>query len=111
LGKTVATPIEVQRRIEALGDRLRLARLRRGISGAQLAEKAGINRDTLSALEHGRPAVTLGVVATVLWALGLDGSLERVADPDADLHGKSLEAARRPRRAGRKIAPKDEYDF
>jgi len=111
MARTITTPVEVQRRIEALGERLRLARLRRGLSGAQLAEKAGINRDTLSALEHGRPTVTLGAVATVLWALGLDGTLERAADPDADLHGKALEAARRPQRAGKKTARKDEYDF
>ena len=111
MAKVIKVPIEAQRHIEALGARLRLARLRRGLTGAQLAEKAGINRDTLSALEHGRPTATLGAAATVLWALGLDGTLDRAADPDADLHGKALEAARRPRRAGKKTARKDEYDF
>ena len=109
--KSITIPVEAQRRVEALGARLRLARLRRGFSGEQLAEKAGINRDTLSAVEHGRPTVTLGAVATVLWALGLDGTLDHAADSDTDLHGKALEAARRPRRAGKKTARKDEYDF
>jgi hypothetical protein len=48
----------------------------------------------------------------VLWALGLDATLQAVADPDADLHGKALEASRRPMRAGRpRKASDDDYDF
>jgi hypothetical protein len=46
-----------------------------------------------------------------LWVLGLDKSLEDVADPDTDLHGKALEASRRPTRAGRSRRVSDEYDF
>lgn len=111
MGKPVPVPMEVQRRIEALGERVRLARLRRGLSSARLAEIAGINRDTLSAFEHGKASVSIGAVATVLWALGLDRSLEQVADADADTHGKTLEAARRPKRAGAKKPRKDDYDF
>jgi hypothetical protein len=48
---------------------------------------------------------------TALWVLGLDRTLEGVADPDEDAHGKALEAARRPERARKRQAPKDEYDF
>jgi hypothetical protein len=43
--------------------------------------------------------------------LGLDKSLEAVADPDADLHGKGLEASRRPKRAGKPKKERDDYDF
>jgi hypothetical protein len=47
----------------------------------------------------------------VLWALGLDRTLDGVADPDADLHGKALEAARRPSRAGKPRKASEDYDF
>ena len=111
MGRKITIPIEAERQIATLGSRLRLARLRRSLSAAQLAEKAGINRDTLSALELGRSSATLGAMVTVLWTLGLEKSLEALADSDADSHGKALEAARRPTRARRKPASKDEYDF
>jgi transcriptional regulator with XRE-family HTH domain len=97
--------------IELLGQRIRLARIRRGLAVAELAVKAGINRNTLTALEQGKPGVSLGVIASVLWALGLDQSLSNVADPDLDLHGKALEAARRPKRAGKPRKVSDAYDF
>ena len=98
-------------RVAQLGQRIRVARIRRGWSVADLAGKAGINRNTLTALELGKPGTALGVCVTVLWALGLDKSLEAVADPDTDLHGKALEASRRPMRAGKYRKASDDYDF
>ena len=79
-----------------------------------MASKAGVNRNTLTALELGKPGTSIGVCITVLWALGLDKSEEAVVNPDGDLHGKALEASRRPTRAGRagKTAKaSDDYDF
>ncbi|KMQ83806.1 cro cl family transcriptional regulator, partial [Lasius niger] len=89
-------PMQVAEQVAQLGQRVRIARIRRGWSVADLASKAGINRNTLAALELGKPGTAVGVCFTVLWALGLDRTLNGVADPDADLHGKALEAARRP---------------
>jgi transcriptional regulator with XRE-family HTH domain len=94
-------PVQVFERAGQLGQRIRIARIRRGWSVAYLASKAGINRNTLTALELGRPGTAIGVCFTVLWALGLDKSLDTVADPDTDLHGKALEASLRPARSGR----------
>lgn len=104
-------PNEVAERIKELGYRVRLARTRRRLLIAELAEKAGINRNTLNALELGKPGVALGVYVTVLWALGLEKTLEGVAHPDADLHGKTLEAARRPARVRKSKKSGSEYDF
>src|SRR6266545_789206 len=104
-------PAEVAERVKELGYRLRLARVRRGMSIADVAAKAGINRNTLNALELGKPGVALGAYVTVLWALGLDRTLEAVAHPDADLHGKTLEASRRPARVRTSQKSKNEYDF
>jgi transcriptional regulator with XRE-family HTH domain len=104
-------PLQATERVAQLGQRIRIARIRRGWSVADLAGKAGINRNTLTALELGKPGTAVGVCFTVLWALGLDNSLDAVADPDADLHGKALEASRRPTRAGKSRKAKDDYDF
>jgi transcriptional regulator with XRE-family HTH domain len=104
-------PQQVTEQIVQLGQRIRLARIRRGWSVADLAGKAGVNRNTLSALERGKPGTAVGVCYTVLWALGLDQSLSAVADPDSDLHGKTLEASRRPLRAGKTRKASDVYDF
>ena len=106
-----AIPSEVSDRIRELGYRIRLARTRRGMSIAEAAAKAGINRNTLNALELGKPGVALGAYVTVLWALGLDKTLDAVAHPDADAHGKTLEASRRPVRVRKSQKAKDEYDF
>jgi|SRR5271165_1541307 len=104
-------PAQVTERIRDLGHRLRVARIRRGLSIVELAAKAGINRNTLSALELGKPGVALGAYVTVLWALGLEGTLQGVAHPDADTHGKTLEASRQPARVRKSRQSKDEYDF
>lgn len=81
------------------------------MSIAEVADKAGINRNTLNALELGKPGVALGAYITVLWTLGLDKTLDAVAHPDADIHGKTLEAARRPARVRKSRKAKGEYDF
>jgi transcriptional regulator with XRE-family HTH domain len=104
-------PSEVSDRIRELGYRIRLARSRRGMSIAEVAAKAGINRNTLNALELGKPGVALGAYVTVLWALGLDKTLDGVGHPDSDIHGKTLEASRRPERVRKSQKAKDEYDF
>ena len=104
-------PPQVTEQIVQLGQRIRVARIRRGWSVAELAGKAGINRNTLTALELGKPGTAIGVCFTVLWALGLDQSLDAVADPDGDLHGKALEASRRPTRAGKARKASSDYDF
>jgi transcriptional regulator with XRE-family HTH domain len=104
-------PAEAAQQLVQLGQRIRVARIRRGWSVADLAARAGINRNTLSALESGKSGTAVGVCVTVLWALGLDKSLGAVADPDADLHGKALEASRRPVRVGKPRKLRDDYDF
>ena len=111
MGIQKTLPSEVTIRATELGRRIRLARTRRGMSIADVATKAGINRNTLNALELGKPGVGIGHYLTVLWALGLDRTLDGVAHPDADTHGKTLEASRRPARVRKSQKSKNEYDF
>ena len=104
-------PLEVTQRLQQLAARIRIARKRRGWTIAETAAKAGLNRNTLSALELGKPGVAISAYVSVLWVLGLDRTLDVVADPDKDTHGKALEVGRLPKRARKHDAPKDEYDF
>ena len=104
-------PIAVTEHIKEIGYRLRLARTRRGMPIAEVAAKAGINRNTVNALELGKPGVAIGAYITVLWVLGLDKTLDGVAHPDSDTHGKTLEASRRPARVRKSQKSKNEYDF
>jgi transcriptional regulator with XRE-family HTH domain len=111
MGIKKTLPTEVTERIKELGYRVRLARTRRGMSIAEVAAKAGINRNTLNALELGKPGVAIGATITVLWALGIDRTLEDVAHPDSDTHGKTLEAWGRAARVRKSQKSKNEYDF
>lgn len=90
---------QTQRRAEALGERLRLARLRRRMSLAELASRVGVTRGTLSRLEHGELSTSLGVLARVLAVLGLEEDLDHLARDDE--LGQRLQDVRlrRPRRS------------
>lgn len=66
-----------------MGEQIRMARLRRRLSVELVAERAGISRATLWAVEKGAPSVSMGSYAAVLHALnGMDRDLLRVASDD-----------------------------
>lgn len=83
-----------QRRAEALGARLRAARLRRRMSAAELAERAFVSRPTLRKLERGDLTVSAAVLARVLEAFSLDVDLDLIAANDE--LGNRLADARTP---------------
>jgi transcriptional regulator with XRE-family HTH domain len=68
--------------LENLGENIKLARLRRKLSSAQVAERAGISRPTLSAIEKGTPGVSIGLYVQVLFVLGLADDFLKVANDD-----------------------------
>ena len=70
----------VQQVLTQLGQQIKLARLRRNLSAELVAERAGISRSTLHAIEKGTPSVSLGAYAMALHALGgMDKDLLLVA--------------------------------
>ncbi len=71
-----------QRALSQLGERLRLARKRRKLSNAVVAQRAGISRTSLYKVEAGDPGATLGTYLRVLAVLGLEGDIDAVAADD-----------------------------
>jgi transcriptional regulator with XRE-family HTH domain len=92
----------VVRVLTSLGERVRLARLRRRYSAADVAARAGITRSTLYRVEQGEAGVALGTYVSVLKVLGLDGDLDAVAKDD--VLGQKLQDLQLPirRKAPRK---------
>ena len=74
--------------LSEMGENLRLARLRRKISAQQVAERANISRSTLWMIEKGSPAVAMGAYMQVLFVLGLENDLLKIAGDD--VLGKKL---------------------
>lgn len=88
--RTVVIMPETQRILETMGEQIKLARLRRNIAAELVAERAGISRATLWAVEKGTPTVSIGTYAAVLHALGgMDKDLALVAKDD--VFGRKLQ--------------------
>lgn len=92
-------------RLTALGERLRLARLRRQMSVETMCERADLSRMTLYRAEEGSPAVALGTYLRILSALKLDGDLDLLARDD--VLGRTLQDLALPPRRRRRPAPEE----
>ncbi len=71
-----------QKILTNLGERIRLARLRRGLSAEVVAERSSISRMTLHRAEKGFPAVAIGTYLRILAALQLQDDLNLLAKDD-----------------------------
>lgn len=96
----MATPhtptLAARQAIRRIGADLRKARLRRRLPMEVVASRAFVSRGTLARVEQGDPAVSFGIYASVMQALGLIGPLgELVAD---DPVGADLENEQLPKR-------------
>ncbi|NBM16729.1 helix-turn-helix transcriptional regulator [Streptomyces sp. GC420] len=86
---------ERQERLKALGARLRVLRADAGVTGAVLAQRAGVGQPTVSKVENGRMVPSLDVLDRLSRALGVDevtrdevrellAAVEAAADSDGD---------------------------
>ena len=83
----------------------------------QVAERAGISRSTLGAVEKGSSSVSLGAYMMVLFVLGLDDDILQLASDDVlgrKLQDAELLAGRRaprqtPRRASQQAEKQAEH--
>lgn len=79
----------VQTTLAALGENIKLGRLRRKLSAEQVAERANISRKTLYSIELGAASVSIGNYAMVLFVLGLEKDLLKLGADD--LLGRKLQ--------------------
>ena len=77
--------IAIETSLKALGENLKVARLRRRLPQSQVAA--------------GDPGVAIGNVAAVMQAIGLGTPLSEIASPASDTSGLRLESERLPQRA------------
>jgi transcriptional regulator with XRE-family HTH domain len=93
-----ALPSAIRRANRQLAEDLRTWRKLRGLTQAQLADRAGISRAALGRLEHGGEGVSLETFLRVLRALGvLDSALKAVDPYESDI-GRLRSAEELPRR-------------
>lgn len=95
----VHPPAEIETILRRLGRNIRIARLRREMTQAELAERVSVSRVLISQVEKGNPKTSIAVYLGALWVLGLLDELTVVADPDKDVEGRTLERLRYPQRA------------
>lgn len=81
-----------------LGERLKRARLRQGLTTTQMAERAGLSRMTLSAVEAGEPTPTMGSYLRVMGALGVSRDLALLASDALRAPAERGRAEKGPRR-------------
>ena len=81
-----------------LGDRLKRLRKAMGLGTVEMAERVGVSRTTLSAVEAGDPGPSIGTYLRVMSVLGVSGELALLAG-DALQAAPPGSAAARSRRA------------
>lgn len=74
-------PPAVRRAVRLVGEDVSTWRKLRGLTQAQLADRAGVSRDTLTRLEGGDGGVSVENLLKVLRGLGVIDALTRALDP------------------------------
>lgn len=75
-------PLKLEQKLQVVGEQIRLARLRRNLSIAQVAERATCSVITVSRIEKGAPTVAIGIYLRVLYALQLEDDILLLAQED-----------------------------
>ncbi len=75
-------PRKLEQKMQIVGEQIKLARLRRDLSVAQVAERATCSPLTVSRIEKGTPTVAIGIYLRILYALQLDDDILLLAKDD-----------------------------
>lgn len=98
-------PPAVRRSLTKLGSDLALARRKRKLTAAMMAERVGVSKTTYRKLESGDPTVSLGAFAMALFVLGLGTTLGDLVDQRNDEQGLLLDSQRLTKRVRVKKEP------
>ena len=89
-------PRKLEQKMQVVGEQIKLARLRRNLSVAQVAERATCSPLTVSRIEKGAHTVAIGIYLRVLYALQLDDDILSLAKDDK--LGRTLQDMNLPQR-------------
>jgi transcriptional regulator with XRE-family HTH domain len=93
-----ATPIAVGRALRSIGNHVVVWRKLRGLTQAQLADRANVSRSTLQRLERGDGAISLENTLRILRGLGVLDGVPRALDPYESDVGRLRSEERLPER-------------
>src|SRR5262245_19643314 len=91
-------PPNLRRSLTKFGADLAIARRKRSLTVAMMAERLGVAKSTWFRVEKGDPTVAMGVYAMALFVLGFGTALGDLVDPRHDDQGLLLDAQRLPKR-------------
>ncbi len=89
------TPNKAKEALKELGGHIRMARKRRLWTIAELSQKVGVSSPTIISLEKGESTVSVGVLVSALWTLGLEAELRALTTLN-DVEGIKLMNMRLP---------------
>lgn len=92
-------PYPIERALKTVGSNLRTARIRRGLTRIEVAEKIGAGVRAIMDAERGKPSTGVVVYAALLWLYDLLPVFEDLANPLKDAHGLALTRRKQPLRA------------
>jgi transcriptional regulator with XRE-family HTH domain len=98
-------PSGVRRSLSKFGRDLGVARRKRHLTMAMMAERTGLAKSTYARLEKGDPAVAMGAYAMALFVLGFGEALGDLTDARRDDVGLLLDEERLPKRVRVKKSP------
>jgi transcriptional regulator with XRE-family HTH domain len=93
-----APPYPVEQALKRLGENLRTARIRRGMTVEDAAERIGTGRRAVMEAEKGKASTGIVVYAALLWLYDLIAPFEDLADPLKDQEGLSRQSAKENKR-------------
>ena len=107
-GASRHTPPAIRRATRGLAEDIASWRKLRGLTQAQLADRAGIGRATLARFEQGDGGISLESLLRVLRALGILDNLRRALDPYESDVGRLRSGEELPRRVRPQRLAEDE---
>ncbi len=98
-------PSGLRRSLTKFGHDLAVARRKRHLTVAMMAERTGLAKSTYARIEKGDPAVAMGAYAMALFVLGFSEAFGNLTDARRDDEGLLLDEERLPKRVRIKKTP------
>ena len=104
-----APPYAVEQSLKKLGANLRIARIRRNMTIADVAERIGTGPRAVMDAEKGKGSTGIAVYTALLWLYDLLEDFAQASEPTKDSHGMALALAREGVRARKSAASDNDF--